>query len=99
MTGVNSGIVKERKRGDNRVASVSAGQNLVGRLGRALDDGDLPMEKNNIWDARTEDFKADLRDAARTASSAGYSCTSCRWASWRVSSELLEAYVCVAGYA
>ena len=53
MTGVNSGIVKERKRGDNRVASVSAGQNLVGRLGRALDDGDLPMEKNNIWDART----------------------------------------------
>ena len=54
MTGVNSGIVKERKRGDNRVASVSAGQNLVGRLGRALDDGDLPMEKNNIWDARTD---------------------------------------------
>ena len=53
MTGVNSGIAKEHKRGDNRVASVSAGQNLVGRLGRALDDGDLPMEKNNIWDART----------------------------------------------
>ena len=54
MTGVNSGIVKERKRGDNRVASVSAGQNLVGRLGRALDDGDLPMEKNNIRDAGLE---------------------------------------------
>ena len=32
VTGVNSGIVKERKRGDSRVASVSAGQNLVGRL-------------------------------------------------------------------
>ena len=54
MTGVNSGIVKERKRGDNRVASVSAGQNLVGRLGRALDDGDPPMEKNNIRDPRTD---------------------------------------------
>ena len=52
MTGVNSGIVKERKRGDSRVASVSAGQNLVGRLGRALDDGDPPMEKNNIRDPR-----------------------------------------------
>ena len=53
VTGVNSGIVKERKRGDNRVASVSAGQNLVGRLGRALDDGDPHRQKNNIRDART----------------------------------------------
>ena len=34
VTGVNSGIVKERKRGDNRVASVSAGQNLLGRARR-----------------------------------------------------------------
>ena len=53
VTGVNSGIVKERKRGDNRVASFCAGQNLIGRLGRALDDGDPHREKNNIPGART----------------------------------------------
>ena len=53
VTGVNSGIVKERKRGDNRMASFWAGQNLVGRLGRALDDGDPHREKNNIPGART----------------------------------------------
>ena len=53
MTGVNSGIVKERKWGDNRMAPFWAGQNLVGRLGRALDDGDPHRQKNNIPGART----------------------------------------------
>ena len=60
MTGVNSGIVKERKWGDNRMAPFWAGQNLVGRLGRALDDGDPPMEKNNIRDPRTGSAQEEL---------------------------------------